>query len=278
MTTSERLGHTLVAIPVAHILGSALFLWSYCLGFGANIVVYASASDLFSVSISDMVRVYVLSLLFPLVITLTRLTSATPYAVDMANALPLDQQAGAHATNRKMRKFLNWIAIAIFLIFGGRALYEYLSDEQFPYPTIWVAFQVPVLIAWMVLCEKREFGNWTFESGALLGGFVLSLFCIGATKGQSDRFLPYADALTTHTTCSKSVVLRQISSKYLAILPDGSRVLISEDCKVVFRVPKPRGRPLYENPEPAAKRQPTKAVEGKEPSTKATLKPLTNEK
>lgn len=260
MTASERLGHILVAIPVAHILGSALFLWSYCLGFGANLVVFASASDLFSVSISDMVRVYALSLLLPLVLTLTRLTSATPYAVDMVNALPPDQQAGAHGATRRVRSFLNWGAVAIFLLFGGRAIYEYLSDRQFPYLTVWVTLQIPGSMLWMAFCEKRNFSNWTFESGILLGGFIISLICIGTTKGQNDRFLPYTDAVITHTSCSKLVVLRQISSKYLAILPDGSRALISEDCKVVFRVPRPRGRPLYEEPKPAVTPQLSKAV------------------
>jgi hypothetical protein len=271
MTTSERLGHTLVAIPVAHILGSAFFLWSYCLGFGANLVVHASASDLFSVSVSDMVRVYALSLVLPLSITLMRVTSATPYAVDMANALPQDQQPRAHSLNKKMRTLINWSAVAIFFICVVRAAYDLYYGDQFPYHVLWVALQLPATVALMTLCERRNYSGHTFEAGTLIGGFIISLFCIGATKGQSDRFIIYKNAVSTHTSFAENVVLRQISSKYLAILPDNTRALISEDCKVAFRVPTPRGRSLYEEPKP----QPAKAVELRMPSAKATAKPPT---
>lgn len=277
MTTSERLGHILVAIPVAHILGSAFFLWSYCLGFGANLVVYASASDLFSVSISDMVRVYALALLLPLVVTLFRVTSATPYAVDMANALPADQQPAAHAANKTVRTILNWVALAILLVFGGRTFYQCLVGEQFPYTTLWAALQIPAVMQWMMFCEKRDYGTWTFESGAISLGFIIAIFCLGATKGQSDRFLLYRSASATHTLCSQSVVLRQISGKFLAILPNGSRALISESCKVIFKVPPPRGLPLYEEVKPA-KRQPSKTVEEKKPSAKAAVTTPTTQK
>lgn len=256
MTASERLGHTLVAIPVAHILGSAFFLWSYCLGFGANLVAHASATDLFSVSISDMVRVYAVSLIFPLSITLMRVTSATPYAVDMVNALPIDKQISARSIHHKTRIFINFISIFIFVFFSGRTIYEYISDKQFPYAELWFAIQIPSVVLWMKFCEVRGFSNWTFESGALIGGFLISIFFTGAIKGQSDRFISYEQAKVTHTYCSKSVVLRQLSNKYLAILPDGSRALISEDCKAIFGIPAPRGTPLYQEAKPIGKSRP----------------------
>jgi hypothetical protein len=249
MTNSERLGHILVAIPIAHVLGSAFYLWSYCLGFGANIVVYASASDLLSVSINDMVRVYATSLAIPVVITASRLASRYPYAVDMANALPVDQQADAHATNRTMRKSINWVAIVSFLILGGLVLRDVIIGNQFPYTLLLIALQIPAVVLWMGVCERRGFSNMTYEVGTIFGGFVLALFCVGASRGQSDRFIYYRSALTSHTTCGKAAVLRQISGKYLSILPNNSRALISEDCKVIFRVPAPKGPPLYAEPE-----------------------------
>jgi hypothetical protein len=275
MTTSERLGHTLVAIPVAHILGSAFFLWSYCLGFGANLVVHASASDLFSVSVSDMVGVYGLSLVLPLSMTLMRVTSATPYAVDMANALPQHKQPRAHLLNRKLRRLINWFAIAIFVICSTRATYDFYYGHQFSYTMLWAALQIPTTIGWMTFCERRNYSSYTFEAGTLLGGFAVSLFCIGATKGQIDRFTLYSEAAKTHTSCGKNVVLRQVSSKFLAILPNNTRALISEDCKVAFRVPPPRGRPLFEEPKSPIKRQPAKTVETGKPNANAATKPST---
>lgn len=245
MTNSERLGHTLVAIPVAHILGSAFYLWSYCLSFGANLVVYASASDLLSVSINDMVRVYATSLVMPILLIAIRLTSRHPYAVDMANALPESQQAAAHATNRAMRKGLNWFALLVFFGSSAIILKDMWSGFQFPYTIFWVALQLPAVVMWMGLCESRGYSSWVYEAGSVLGGFIIALFCIGASRGQSDRFILYKSAVVSHTTCSRAAVLRQISGKYLAILPDNSRALISDECKVIFRVPAPRGRSLY---------------------------------
>lgn len=271
MTNSERLGHILVAIPIAHVLGSAFYLWSYCLGFGANIVVYASASDLLSVSINDMVRVYATSLVPPLLITASRLGARHPYAIDMANALPVEQQAGAHATNRKMRKSLNWIAIVSFIVLGGLIVRSVIVGNQFPYTMLLLALDIPAVVLWMGLCESRDYSSMTFESGTILGGFVLALFCIGGGRGQSDRFINYQSALKSHTTCDKAVVLRQISGRYLSILPNNSRALISEDCKVIFRVPAAIGpSPFGEQEKPVASA--TKAAKKGAPAPQTSQK------
>lgn len=262
MTSSERLGHLLVAIPVAHILGSAFYLWSYCLGFGANLVFYASATDLLSVSISDMVKVYCISLVLPLVILASRLTTDHPYATDMANALPADQQPKAHSTISFIRKFINIFALVVFLFFGTILIWNTMSGKQFSYLTFWSGLQIPLVIAWMGFSERRGFSNYTFEAGAILLGFIISLFSTGGANGQSDRFVRYADARMTHTSCMSAVVLRQLSGKYLAVLPDNSRALISDDCKVKITIPPARGLSPYVEPaKPQAKPHATKPPE-----------------
>jgi hypothetical protein len=277
MTNSERLGHILVAIPIAHVLGSAFYLWSYCLGFGAYIVVYASVSDLLSVSINDMVRVYAISLALPVIIIAARLASPYPYAVDMANALPVEQQASAHATNKSMRKAINWMAVITFVLMGGLAIKDVMVGNQFPYTLLMVSLQIPGVVLWMGLCERRGFSNMTYEVGTIFGGFVLALFCVGASRGQSDRFISYRSALTSHTTCGKAAVLRQISGKYLSILPNNSRALISEDCKVIFRVPAAKGPPLYAEPEKAVVPTPKNPAKGVVPAhnDQSSVKPPT---
>lgn len=246
MTSNERLSHTLVAIPIAHILGSAFYLYSYCLGFGANLVVYASASDLVSVSINDMVPVYVLSLIIPLLITVSRLSSPHPYAVDKVNALPVEQQAQGHANNRWFRRMVMITAVGMFMLCLVLLAWELWNGDQFAYRLLWIGALLPGTILWMIFCEKRGFSNWTYETGAILSNFVIALFCIGAAHGQTDRFMPYKMAKASHTACSGAVVLRQLSGKFLAIMPDNSRALIADDCKVKFSVPAPSGRSPYE--------------------------------
>lgn len=253
MTSNERLSHTLVAIPIAHILGSAFYLYSYCLGFGANIVAYASASDLVSVSINDMVPVYVLSLIVPILITVSRLSSPHPYAVDKVNALPIEQRAKGHSDNRMFRRVVMITAAIGFLICVGMLLWSLWNGNQFPYRFLWIGFQLPGAILWMIFCEKRGYSNWTYEAGAILSGFVTALFCIGAGNGQTDRFIPYNVAKTSHTACSKAVVLRQLSGRFLAVMPDNSRAFISDDCKVKFTVPAPKGQSPYQEPKQVKK-------------------------
>lgn len=253
MTNNERLSHILVAIPIAHILGSAFFLYSYCLGFGANIVAYASASDLVSVSINDMVPVYVLSLIVPLLITVGRLSSPHPYAVDKVNSLPVEQRAKGHSDNRKFRRVVIITAIVGFVICVGLLSWNLWNGNQFPYRLIWIGSQLPGTILWMIFCEKRGYSNWTYEAGAILSGFVAALFCIGAGNGQADRFIPYKVAKNSHTACSKAVVLRQLSGRFLAIMPDNSRVFISDDCKIKFTVPVPKGQSPYQEPKQVKK-------------------------
>lgn len=237
MTNNERLGHLLVAIPIAHVLGSAFFLWSYYTGFGSEIAIFSSASDILSVSINDMVFVYATALVIPALITLLRMTSSTPYAVDMVDALPEERRGVARAFHRAARQAFNWGALAIFIIFSLLAFRTFQQTHNFPYTILHIALQIPTIILWMTLCEKRGYQNWTFEIGAILGGFILSLFFIGGSQGQLDRINKYDAVKKNHAFCEKTVVLRQISNKFLAVLPSGERVLIAEDCKVVFRVP-----------------------------------------
>jgi hypothetical protein len=246
MTSNERLSHTLVAVPIAHILGSAFYLYSYCLGFGADLVVHASAADLVSVSINDMVPVYVLSLVIPLLIAVARLSSPNPYAFDRINALPPVQRADGRSYFRLFRLVVMGLAIATFIICAAIISWKIWNNEQFPYPPLWVGVLLPGTLLWMLFCERRGFSTWTYEAGAILSNFLIALFCIGAAHGQKDRFIPYKDAKSSHTACSKAVVLRQMSGKFLAIMPDNSRALIADDCKIKFTVPAPRGKSLYQ--------------------------------
>lgn len=245
MTSSERLSHTLVAVPIAHILGSAFYLYSYCLGFGADLVVHASAADLVSVSINDMVPVYVLSLVIPLLITIARLSSPHPYALDRINALPAEQRVDGQTSFRKFRRLVMGTAIFAFVVCSAIFVWGLWNNDQFPYRMLWVGLLLPGTLLWMLFCERRGYSNWTYEAGAIVSNFLIALFCVGAAHGQTDRFIPYKTAKNSHTACSRAVVLRQLSGKFLAIMPNNSRALIADDCKVKFTIPAPRGRSPY---------------------------------
>ncbi len=203
---------------------------------------HASAADLVSVSINDMVPVYVLSLIIPLLLTLARLSYPNPYTIDKINALPEDQRVKGISHFRTFRRVVMGTAISAFAVCSTIILWRLWNDDQFSYRLLWVGILLPGTLLWMLFCEKRGVSNWTYEAGSILSNFLIALFCIGAGHGQADRFRTYKEAKNSHTACSRAVVLRQMSGKFLAIMPDNSRALISDDCKVKFTVPAPRGR------------------------------------
>lgn len=242
MTPSERISHVLVAIPLAHVLGSALFLWSYCTGFGAHLAAHASASDLLSVSISDMVLAYIASLAFPALLAIIRLSSSRPYAIDVANSItdPRQREIALRSTV-VARKVIIYSGLAFAAVFCGRGIFQIINGMQIPYLSFYAGVFPVVTFSVMFLFEKKGYPASQYEITSLLCSFILALFFTGLDKGQTDRFRYYESEKGEYTRCQDAIVLRQMSGNYLAIMPDNSKAIISHECKVIFAIPSPRG-------------------------------------
>jgi hypothetical protein len=241
MTNSERLSHTLVAIPIAHVLGSAFYLYSYCFGFGANLVVHASVSDLVSVSIKDMVPVYLITSLFPLMLAITRLSFEHPYAESKIESLPIHQQPSMYRRLEIARSAIKYFAISLPFVTAILVLWEFFNNYQFSYMMLLFCLDISFSVFWLLICNKKSFGKWSHEVGMILIGFIVSLFCIGAANGQKDRFISYDKAKLSYTSCHSLIVIRQLSSRLLVVMPNNARGLTSDDCKLQFNITAPNG-------------------------------------
>jgi lysylphosphatidylglycerol synthetase-like protein (DUF2156 family) len=240
MTRSELVGHVLVALPIAHVLGASLFLWSYCVGFGSNIIAHVTVSDLLSVSIRDMVLAYLASLIVPAMISLHRITSPLPYAIDRAQSIQGEAERALAIKNVVTTKRIITFSAIIFLLIG-LALTSY---------QIWHGMRVSITALQLTLCpaiavfvmtyaQRREWSPIMFEFSTVITIFTLTLFFTGLEKGQFDRVMKYSFAASNYTRCKDAALLRQISGDFIAALPGDRRAIVSPDCTVKFTIGPP---------------------------------------
>jgi hypothetical protein len=237
MTPSERIGHALVALPIAHVLGASLFLWSYCIGFGSNLVAHATVSDLLSVSIGDMVLAYLLSFGLPVLMVSLRLSSKHPYASDFVNDIEDDAERAIAAKHTKfMRLLIIWIVIAAAAFTVGYNLYLAMQGERVNYIALQLSLLPASTVFLLLWSERASLSSFQFEALSVFLVFAGSLFFGGLTKGDADRWRTYKASTSEYTMCGDAALIRSVSSNFLAVLPGDQKAIVSPDCKVKYRI------------------------------------------
>lgn len=255
--SNERLGHLLTAIPLAHILGSVFFFWSYCQGFGNGIESYSTAADLYTVSLTDMVRVYILSLIFPTLIALPRLVQEQGYSYDRAIAKPLGpERESALKFHFKARKFI-FVLLGLLNLFVVGLILKVLHDlKPFPIPLAQIIATIDASVMVMLLCERAETSKYLFETASILTSFIVTIFFVGLDKGQSDRLITFEKAYLNHTRCKSLPVLRSIGGRFIAVLPSNRKIVIDESCAIKSYMPLPGDKPKQSIQKAASKAPP----------------------
>lgn len=239
MTNSERLGHVLVALPIAHVLGSTLFMWSYCTGFGGHIVAFASATDLISVSLSDMVPVYVVSLLVPFLTVGFRLSGKYPYVINAVDSISdPDEKTKAANFHRNVRKVVFGVCWVVSFLVFGKVIYDLYEGYRVNFMGIWVASFIPALFALMAFCESRQVSNVVYEASAVMLSFVSAIFFTAAAKGQDDRYRYFTESIEEYGRCGEFLIIRPISDNFIAVSKGDGKFIINNDCKPIFQIPK----------------------------------------
>jgi hypothetical protein len=67
--------------------------------------------------------------------------------------------------------------------------------------------------------------------------FLVSAFGHGVDQGQRDRRMPFS-FVESRYFCGSLIVLRNLSSRFIAADRQGNRVVIGDDCKPKFRFPR----------------------------------------
>jgi hypothetical protein len=236
-----KLSQVLVLMPIIHIAIASIFIFSYCAGFGAHFSAFESPSDIFRISVGDLIGLYITILLGPAVITIVRVTSPTPYAQDIVNAI-LEPEAKGKAQNVLNRTRL-WLFIGLILltIIGMYSIYFQIEQNK---AIIFLGLFAPA-VAWTAigtwwLGNRLKLTNLTLETIGLVIYIGLSAIHSGLNSGQSERHLSYNAKSDRYPYCGKNQIVRRVSDYYLVILPNGQKALADEKCDLKIAIPPPQ--------------------------------------
>lgn len=226
-----------MSLPVLHLLVTVTFLYTYCAGFGANISIFASPSDVFTTSIRDLVPIYISSLFFPLFTFLVWIKGRKS-PVDLALEIedPNRRRLALTHVNR-MRWLTGAFALFAFLSPMPLILRAMIEAGPIPYAFIGLMWQIPLVIIIHVF-------SWRFDvSGEVVHLMVIGILLIwsaaffGLGKGQVDRHSEYLHSKISNVSCGGLAIIKNISSNYIAVDKNSSKYIVDNQCAVRFVVP-----------------------------------------
>ena len=224
MTKDERewLKDIVILLPAAHVLMAASYLLSFHLGFGWNLVVFASPADLFSVSLSDVALGYITVLIG----VGAGLWIARPDK-------PAPPPSGEASRTARIADYILYAALSVGVILGF-AIYFKTGAIFVHYFSLPLSFAIGSI----AMRLGRKIGL-SFGRRIGLATFFLMIVLVsssGFSDGQYDRMQHYAKLSSGRPSCNGSVVLRSLGANLLAARPDQSRVIIDTSCAVKFVV------------------------------------------
>lgn len=215
------LGNILVALPLIHIAISTLFLFGYCVGFGSHLARFVRPEDIFSVSISEVVAIYMV-------------TTGQLAAFGALNRWKPKSDRYAKPFGPPTRyHFPFWIRQSATILAIGTVTLT-LVNFSIGEPVS------PTLVAMVVALQAVVYADRT-EAGQrdlfvkLLAFSVLIPVLMGASSGQDDRHnLRQNDGALLK--CGAHQVYRPIGGLLLSRVGE-AHVLLNEECKPVLTIP-----------------------------------------
>lgn len=177
---------------------------------------------------TDMVVVYAVGLILPLVLAATRLLYFWRNGIKPTEVVRLE---GRDATINGIDMAMGLIAVSGFIYailpsFTGRAV-------------DWLSVMAALLLGSAPLVERTARSmRLTFrvkEGMTVAMSFLIVAACLGLHTGTRERRTSYADQMGHHGRCDAYLVQRRIGGMILAIAPDSRQIMINEDCEVKVR-------------------------------------------
>ena len=238
-----------MALPIFHVLVSGAYLAGYCAGFGGRIEQFLKVDDLFRIALGDLVKVYLVGALLPLVLLAARHASSRPYFHSHIDPMPEGPaKATAMAAARAQAGMLRRIVLAtLSLLTVATAIGSIVAGGP-----IWAAYWL-MTGGWIVVGSVELGGSLGVPPVALeliqiVVSSVAAAFFWGATIGQTERGFDFWEASARSSRCENTALLRSLGDSYLAVKLDGGKVILSGECKARFAVPTPAPRPPRLNP------------------------------
>lgn len=234
--------------PLIHVLVCFLYLFGYSTGFGAEIGILFSFSDLFSLSITDVAFIYVSGVVLPIFFLALR---SRPRQAIMAKDVSREEYINSidvNSNNEKkvIRNILLFITIVAILTIPEFVV-SIVFDEKFPYIQTSLIVVFLINISFYKISNNLNIGYSMSIFSLLLIACLSNAFFAGMNSGQGDRRYSYEVFYNKSFRCGEYVILRGASGRFIVVDPDGGRAVVDQDCNVVFTVPE---RPVFSSQSP----------------------------
>lgn len=217
----------LAALPIVHLIACYLYLYVLYAGFGSNVVQFSSLDNVFSVSISKIIPLYISVILYFIVAHLYLIDK--PLAVVNRDSFPL------HASVRSKGMKVVFLAILVLTVLQLLIIYWRFNE-------IWLAGLMLVLsfpAGWLsgkVLAENQVDERWWPLVWLAIYSFAL-LIAWAYRDGFEYRHSDASEFISEYPTCDDYVVLFPIGEKYIAVDQQERRGIISDECDLIMAIP-----------------------------------------
>lgn len=228
----------IVIAPIAHALVCFVFLYGYSTGFGANIGAFFAVTDIFAVSLNDLVVVYASGFLVPL------LAISNQLKPDYKSFVQTVYESGNQTSIRNIKLIHKSLSVVIFLIlalsFVFMIVFSALAikyDYRLPFLYIGIFLPLVLALSWFSFSASLK---TTFATDQFIA-VVLTLFStalvLGMATGQTERRASRDSFADYRVMCGNLVVLRAADERFIAVDPKNRRLMVNEDCQTKFVVP-----------------------------------------
>lgn len=229
----KNIKEALIFIPAVHLFLCFSYLFFYELGFSGGIHNFASPTDAFSISLTALAPTYLSILIFiPLIVFNDKIGDRLSKG-DLKNSV--EGQRWYVVAFLVLALTLFSLTVIIFLSWSVYQIVKLVREYGFlPFAAITIIVGGISFSAFAIFA--RRISKARIMRVAMLAFFmtVISLLMSGLSDAQRDRYVEF-NWIKKHTaSCGDFAVIRPLSENFLAVAPDESRIVIDENCKLMF--------------------------------------------
>lgn len=228
LAATLTINNIIVILPVAHLLVASLYTWAWLAGFGANVAVLADPRDLFSVSISQLVTVYVVGLLFP--------TAQMVLMWKYWDSGRAPQNGEESPASRKFKRLLAFALVVLFTL-SLCACFDLRYRGWAQGLAMMLTAQIGGVLVTKFVADHVEFGRATYQLASILIGLLAAAMGFGLSDGNLSRYQTYEGQKDRLARCGEVLVQRRFGENYVGVKPQDRHVVTDLECKVTMTIP-----------------------------------------
>ncbi|EDL49581.1 hypothetical protein [Erythrobacter sp. SD-21] len=219
------IGRLLVAAPILYIGVCYLYLYLVHFGFGGQSVVFASPSDIFSISFGKVAPFYFL--MFGAYVYGHLYQVNDPLKIKGREEFEQHPTLEGPIASFPIKAF-PWLCLLGFVI-------AYFSRDTVVFVFLLLAGIPFYAKAARSVAEKNDLDLRVTHAVATFMMFTGILLATGFSHGFSLRYDEFEDLVGHYPTCGESVVLMPVGDRFIVAQPDGQRAVADERCEVQFQ-------------------------------------------